>query len=120
MMPVSNEDLLTTSPNPGHRLRTLDNALELGPRKKAQDIHNAFRGTTADDLLSSCFIDPLVHHGRHFGQTIHALCRVQALLTNGIIREMEMDAAGEEALSAECIQSNTANNPYLLNSISFC
>jgi hypothetical protein len=119
-MLATNENLLTASPNPGRHPRTLDNALELGPRKKAQDICSIFGEITADDLLSSCFIDPIVHHGRHFGRTVHALCRVQALLMNGIIRETEMDAAGEEALSAECVQSNTANNSYLLNSILFC
>jgi len=31
-------------------------------------------------------MDPLVHHGRHFGRTIHALCNVNALVTNGILR----------------------------------
>lgn len=30
--------------------------------------------------------DPLVHHGRHFGRSIHALCNVPALISNGIIR----------------------------------
>lgn len=46
-------------------------------------------------------MDPLVHHGRHFGRTVHALCRVQALLTNGIIRETELEMTTEENLSFE-------------------
>jgi hypothetical protein len=34
-------------------------------------------------------MDVLVHHGRHFGRTVHALCRVHTLLTNGILRDIE-------------------------------
>lgn len=30
--------------------------------------------------------DPLVHYGRHFGRTVHSLCTVSAILTNGLIR----------------------------------
>ncbi|KAF8074942.1 hypothetical protein FPV67DRAFT_1559560 [Lyophyllum atratum] len=45
--------------------------------------------------------DPLVHHGRHFGRTIHALCRVHTLLTNGIMREVELADQPLESFSAE-------------------
>lgn len=44
------------------------NALELGPRKKSSKS------------------DPLVHHGRHFCRTIHAMCNIHALLTQSVIR----------------------------------
>ncbi|KAG1852374.1 hypothetical protein C8R48DRAFT_749840 [Suillus tomentosus] len=40
----------------------------MGPRKKASSS------------------DPLVSHGRHFGQTVFALCNYPSLLTNGILR----------------------------------
>ena len=45
-MPAINDDLQVSMPSAnlqvGHRLRTLENALELGPRKKAYDTNNAF------------------------------------------------------------------------------
>ncbi|KJA23573.1 hypothetical protein HYPSUDRAFT_137585 [Hypholoma sublateritium FD-334 SS-4] len=53
-------------------------ALQLGPRRKAR--------TT----------DPLVHHGRHFGRSIHALCNMHALINNGIIRIGERAEDPEE------------------------
>lgn len=37
-----------------------------------------------------CYADPLVHYGRHFGRTVHAMCNFQALLTNGIILSVEL------------------------------
>ncbi|OBZ70229.1 hypothetical protein A0H81_10053 [Grifola frondosa] len=63
--------------------RKRSSALELGPRKK------------------SCVQDPLVHHGRHFGRTIHAFCNVQTLLCNGIIFFGDLaDGKSEEELTA--------------------
>ncbi|KAI0310377.1 hypothetical protein OF83DRAFT_1178605 [Amylostereum chailletii] len=41
-------------------------ALELGPRKRPRLSH------------------PLVHHGRHFGRTVHAMCNVEKLLIDGL------------------------------------
>jgi hypothetical protein len=55
-------------------------ALVLGPRKKP------------------CLSDPLVSHGRHFGRTVHALCNVQALLTNGLRRLNELTGEMDETL----------------------
>ncbi|KAH6890755.1 hypothetical protein BKA70DRAFT_1120286 [Coprinopsis sp. MPI-PUGE-AT-0042] len=49
-----------------------ESALGLGPRKR------------------QCRTDPLVHHGRHFGRTIQAFCRVQTLIKNGLGRKIEM------------------------------
>lgn len=62
--------------------RPLD-ALRLGPRKR------------------SCPTDPLVHHGRHFGRTIHALCNVNALVTNGMLHLQRLAEQPEEEFSAE-------------------
>ncbi|KJA21687.1 hypothetical protein HYPSUDRAFT_140274 [Hypholoma sublateritium FD-334 SS-4] len=59
------------------------NALQLGPRKKVR--------TT----------DPLVHHGRHFGRSIHALCNIHALINNGIIRMGERADKPEESFTAQ-------------------
>lgn len=60
-----------------------DDALHLGPRKKSRQA------------------DPLVSHGRHFGRTVHALCNVQALITNGLLRMGEQADEPEESFLAE-------------------
>ena len=52
-------------------------------------------------LLPSCVGDPLVHYGRHFGRVVHAMCSVQALLTNGIVRMGEGGEVVEESLTTE-------------------
>jgi hypothetical protein len=52
-------------------------------------------------LLYSCISDPLVHHGRHFGRTLHAMSNVQVLLTNGILRMGELADQAEETFTAE-------------------
>ncbi|KAJ3507987.1 hypothetical protein NMY22_g16758 [Coprinellus aureogranulatus] len=36
--------------------------------------------------------DPLVHHGRHFGRTVHAFCRPLPLLTDGLSRQLQVQA----------------------------
>jgi len=61
------------------------NALELGPRKKP------------------CHTDPLVHHGRHFCRTVHALCNIDVLLTNGISRITEQ-ADDDLTMEEQCEQ----------------
>ncbi|KAG1888384.1 hypothetical protein F4604DRAFT_2032929 [Suillus subluteus] len=60
-------------------------ALQMGPRKKRK--------------LSSS--DPLVSHGRHFGQTVFALCNYPSLLTNGILRLEQLEDTPLEDISAE-------------------
>ena len=44
--------------------------------------------------------DPLIHHGRHFGRTVHAMCNVQALILNGIAH---MAASVEEEMAEESL-----------------
>ncbi|KJA21116.1 hypothetical protein HYPSUDRAFT_141196 [Hypholoma sublateritium FD-334 SS-4] len=58
-------------------------ALQLGPRKKARST------------------DPLVHHGRHFGRSIHALCNIQALINNGIVRMGERADEPDESFTEQ-------------------
>ena len=44
----------------------------------------------------------MVHHGRHFGRTVHAMCSVQALITNSLVRMIESDReVQEETLTFE-------------------
>jgi hypothetical protein len=45
--------------------------------------------------------DPLVHYGRHFSRAAHAMCSIQALLTNGILRMGEEGEVVEESLTPE-------------------
>ena len=52
-------------------------------------------------LLPSHVSDPLVHYGRHFGRAAHAMCSIQALLTNGILRMGEEGEVVEESLTPE-------------------
>ena len=75
-------------------------ALELGPRKKPYVYFSLqqFRYLTSAE---SCIADPLVHHGRHFGRTIHALCNVQALLTKGVLYTAVLAGHPEGNLTTE-------------------
>ncbi|KIM89596.1 hypothetical protein PILCRDRAFT_60503 [Piloderma croceum F 1598] len=51
--------------------------------------------------MGSCGTDPLVHHGRHFGRTVHALCTVGALINNGILRMGELADNPDEIFTHE-------------------
>lgn len=70
----------------------------LGQEKKRKDI--SFSSVNPSLNSTSCIADPFVHHGRHFGRTIHALCRVHAVLNNGILRESSI-LEDEEELATE-------------------
>ncbi len=54
-------------------------------------------------LKISCTTDPLVHHGRHFGRTVHALCNVTALLNNGLLYIGELSGQPEETFTHEYV-----------------
>jgi hypothetical protein len=54
-------------------------------------------------LWSSRASDPLVHHGRHFGRTGHAMCNVQALITSGITLLAEEGQVTEESLTSQSV-----------------
>ncbi|KAF7966161.1 hypothetical protein HWV62_39768 [Athelia sp. TMB] len=45
--------------------------------------------------------DPLVHYGRHFGRTVHTLCTVGAILSNGLLRLADESDKAEEDYSPE-------------------
>ena len=47
--------------------------------------------------------DPLVHHGRHFGRTVHAMCNVSALITNSALLLEDDGEVDEESLTAEFV-----------------
>lgn len=50
-------------------------------------------------------MNPFVHHGRHFGRTVHALCNVHALITQGVIRSGEFADEPDENLTPEYFHS---------------
>jgi len=77
---MSSDENDTANPTVGQKR---PGALALGPRKKP------------------CGTDPLVHHGRHFGRTVHALCTVSALLNNGILRMGELLDQPEDTFTHE-------------------
>lgn len=59
------------------------------------------RSTVTHNPQSSGLTDPLVSHGRHFGRTVHALCNIQALITNGLLRMGEQSDMPDEAFTEE-------------------
>jgi hypothetical protein len=94
-MPVENDPAVS---DVGSRHR--DDALHLGPRKKAY-VLSAFLATFFFTSLARCISDPLIGHGRHFCRTVHALCNIKALLTNGILRLGEQADEPDESFNAE-------------------
>jgi hypothetical protein len=78
-------------------------ALILGPRKKPYVTFKC--GYTIISIISvtRSGTDPLVHHGRHFGRTVHALCSVQALVTNGLIHVDELAVRPEAIFTDEYV-----------------
>ena len=87
-------EVLSTNAN-GKRV----NALELGPRKKSYVVLLALMSFQRTFISSKS--DALVHHGRHFCRTIHAMCNIHALLTQSIVREVE--ETPDEELTAEYV-----------------
>ncbi|KAG1843452.1 hypothetical protein DFJ58DRAFT_717779 [Suillus subalutaceus] len=66
-------------------------------------------------LLSGTSSNPLVLHGRHFGQTVFALCNYPALLTTGILRLEELQDSAIEDYPAEVFMSLIDSYPGLLD-----
>ena len=58
----------------------------------------------AHRMIYSSGQDPLVHYGRHFGWTVHAMCSIHAIITKGIMHAVkiaELEVGPEEALNDE-------------------
>ncbi|KAH6903247.1 hypothetical protein BKA70DRAFT_1111106 [Coprinopsis sp. MPI-PUGE-AT-0042] len=89
----------------GTRKRDDGDLLSLGPRKK-QQVPPSLTGVSAISLKPlpcSARTDPLVLHGRHFGRTIRAFCRVQALIQQGLSIDVQIELGDitREDLSSE-------------------
>jgi hypothetical protein len=54
-------------------------------------------------IVASRAGDPLIHYGRHFGRTVHAMCNVQVLLTQGVDCLASTEVVAEESLTLEYI-----------------
>jgi hypothetical protein len=80
-------------------------ALRLGPRKKAFVLFSSVPWILYvqghSNYVGRCGTDPLVHHGRHFGRTVHALSSISALINNGILRMGELADQPEETFTSE-------------------
>jgi hypothetical protein len=77
--------------------RPLEDALQSGPRKKASVVSSLhFSSLTRHHRTVA---DPLVHHGRHFGQVGYAFCSVKVLITNGLLRLADEDHAPLETVA---------------------
>jgi hypothetical protein len=75
-------------------------------------VHSA-AGMTPKSSRAS---DPLVHHGRHFGRAVHAMCNVQVLVTSGIVLLAEEGGVAEELLTSESVSPLPANQLTWLSS----
>ena len=74
-----------------------EGALQLGPRKKPYGHSPLLYSAELNrSLNTSCRTDPLVHHVRHFGWTVHALCNIAALLNNGLLYMGELSDQPDE------------------------
>lgn len=78
-------------------------ALQIGPRKKSfvKILAETSAYTNAVPYLIRCGTDPLVHHGRHFGRTVHAMCNVSVLINNTLSRFVEMEEDPDKPFSRE-------------------
>lgn len=77
-------------------------ALRIGPRKKAYvESLFVFHGPVLMFDHNRCTTDPLVHHGRHFGRTVHAMTNVSALVNNALARLVELEDNPDKELSRE-------------------
>ena len=61
-------------------------------------------------IFCSCGTDPLTHHGRHFGHTVHVLCTISALINNGVLRMGELAKNPKETFTHEYIVSSVGHN----------
>ena len=58
-------------------------ALKFARRKKLW-VLDPISNSSHQIIIASCMGDPLTSHGWHFSRTVHAMCNVQVLLTQGL------------------------------------
>jgi hypothetical protein len=89
------------------QVQTAITPLDLGTGRSRRLLFTVFV-ILSDFYLRSSGIrhssDPLVHHGRHFGRTVYAMCNVRSLITNALLRLQESDGEIlEESLTSEYV-----------------
>ena len=95
-------------------------ALQLGPRKKPSVSYSTFFFAHRWWLAFSATQDPLVHHGRHFGRTVHAFCNVQTLLTNGLMYMVNGDGTATAVWVFTSLECETALTEFVQRKEKVC
>ena len=85
---------------PAIKNRSTLSSLLRGKRRKSVILYAIFSDQI---VVRSRAGDPLIHHGRHFGRTVHAMCNVQVLFTQGIEHLSSTEVVAEESLTLEYI-----------------
>jgi hypothetical protein len=67
--------------------------------ERRRELRRLRRCSAYSNFLTSRVTNPFVHHGRHFGRTIHALCNVKQLLSNGLLRLGNTEAENRDLTS---------------------
>lgn len=99
---MSSNDVENRPPSSNLSRCDRQDALHLGPRKEAYVKYCVILSLTSLQNYS-CTTDPLVHYGRHFGRTVHALCNIPALITNSILREVERGDDPDDSFTAQLV-----------------
>jgi hypothetical protein len=89
-------------PGTGDQQPVNAHALKLARRKKAW-VLNPVSNSSHQISIASRAGDPLTSHGQHFGRTVHAMCNVQVLLTQGLECLASTEDVAEESLIYEYI-----------------
>ena len=48
-----------------------------------------------------CGTDPLVHHGKHFGHTVHTMCNISTLINNTLSHLVKMEEDPDKLFSCK-------------------
>lgn len=89
----------------GMRRKAEEDVFQSGPRKRQYVAKTVILKQRLIFALLRMKTDPLVSHGRHFGRTIQAFCKVYTLLREGLSREIQMELGRltEDELSIRCV-----------------
>lgn len=98
--PLSRSRCLTRTRRPVLRSQSMLSDLQKGKHRESVVTCKLF---DQKSLFLSRAGDPLIHHGRHFGRTVHAMCNVQALITKGIEYLAEEEPVAEESLTCQSV-----------------
>jgi hypothetical protein len=78
------------------------NPLKLAKRK-TPSVHHPLQISLTELSCHRRGGNPLVHHGRHFGRTVHAMCNLPSLISRALSRMAVEDGVAEETLTFEFV-----------------